>query len=45
MILSQLFSQVFLAYSDLGLFLAVIGVYVFFAALWLIYGNRTPEPL
>ena len=30
-------SQLFLAYSDLGLFLAVIGVYVFFAALWLIY--------
>ncbi|QDT10384.1 hypothetical protein [Planctomycetes bacterium K23_9] len=26
-----------LAYSDLGLLLAVIGVYVFFAALWLVY--------
>ena len=26
-----------IAYSDLGLFLAVIGVYVFFSALWLIY--------
>ena len=26
-----------LAYSDLGLLLAVIGVYIFFAALWLVY--------
>ena len=26
-----------LGFSDLGLFLAVIGVYVFFSALWLIY--------
>ena len=25
------------AYSDLGLFLAVVGIYVFFAALWLVY--------
>ena len=33
----MILSQLFLAYSDLGLFLAVIGVYVFFAALWLIY--------
>ena len=33
----MILSHLFLAYSDLGLFLAVIGVYVFFAALWLIY--------
>lgn len=26
-----------LGYSDLGLFLAVVGIYVFFAALWLVY--------
>lgn len=30
-------SHLLLGYSDLGLFLAVVGVYVFFAALWVVY--------